>query len=42
MRAMCRRAALGLSTLMAVALLATAAQAQKSTVSGVPNAVQGF
>jgi len=37
MRAMCRGAAL-----MAVALLATAAQAQTRTVSGVPNAVQGF
>src|SRR3569623_459281 len=42
MRALCRRRALGLTTQMAVALLAHAAQAQQRTVSGVPIAVQGF
>jgi lipopolysaccharide export system protein LptA len=36
------RAALGLSALVAVGLFAIPAQAQTSTVSGVPNAVQGF
>jgi lipopolysaccharide export system protein LptA len=36
------RSALGLSALMALAVFATPVQAQTRTVSGVPNAVQGF
>ncbi len=41
-RAVCGRATLGLSALFAFAVCVSAAQAQTSTVSGVPNAVQGF
>lgn len=41
-RALGRRAAFGLSAFFALATCVSAAQAQTSTVSGVPNAVQGF
>lgn len=41
-RSVCRRAVLGMSALFAFAVCVSAAQAQTSTVSGVPNAVQGF